>query len=108
MTLVFLVRNGFLYFTYDRTKVVLEHLDDIEAFEFFTYQFELARIQNFWRYIQKLNGAVSTDILHFVYDGKQINLADLGMNEVNLSEQQLKDIAIFLISHEPRIAIGKP
>jgi hypothetical protein len=108
MTLVFLVQNGILYFTYERTKVVLEHLDAIKAFEFFSNQYELGRIKNFWRHIQKLNGAVSTDILHIVYDGRQINLADLGMNEVELSEKQLKEIAIFLLSHQPSIAIGKP
>jgi hypothetical protein len=108
MTLVFFVKDELMYFTYDRTKIVLNRLDEIKETKFYTHSFELHSIQNFWRYVLKVNGGTTTDNLHFMYEGEKIELADLNANEVELNDKDLKEIAIFLHAHNPHISIGKP
>lgn len=108
MTLVFYIQGGMLYFTMDRTKTVVENLDEIKEANFYSKVYALSGIQNFWRYVYSVNGSTSTDQLNIIYDGKQEELADLGAHEVDLLAKDLKEIAVFLYGHNPAIQIGKP
>lgn len=107
-TLVFYVNNNILYFTYAQTKIVVQELEQIKSMTFFTAMYNLAEIQNFWRYIRTANGAVNTDALRLKYQNEKIELADLNYHELRLEENDLNKIALFLIDHNPKIQLGEP
>lgn len=106
-TLVFYIKNQVLYFTFENTREVVQQLENIKTADFYTKAYSLEDIQNFWRYIHEVNGAVRNDILYFTYENKKETLADLGYYEVKLDEEDLMKIAKFLLSHSPTIRIGE-
>lgn len=108
MTLVFFVKDGYLYFTYDRTKIVANNLEEIQATTFVTNTYNLGLIQRFWRYQVTVNQATTSDFLYFLYNGQQLELADLAYHEVKLTKKQVEEIALFLLGHQPNIQFGKP
>lgn len=108
MSIVLLVKDHILYTTYDRSKVVAKKMEEIKRLGFYSNAFSLDSIQRFWRFTFKVNGANTSDMLYFQYQGKKVSWIDLNKYEVKITDTQLEDLVSFLLVHHPRIQIGKP
>jgi hypothetical protein len=105
-SMVFLVKEEQLYFTYEQTSLVLDKLEDIKTNNFYTERYKLSEIQNFWRLLRAAMGAVNTDLLYFRYQNEKKQLANLSFHFVDLEERDLNEIAAFLQEHNPNIELG--
>ncbi|MCB0509827.1 MAG: hypothetical protein KDC82_03610 [Bacteroidetes bacterium] len=106
-TLVFYIQNGWLYFSFEKSKKIVAKLDEIEKGEYYSSKFELAEVEKFWRHIYISDGNTHEDELWIKYQGEKVKLADLHQYESKLSDKDLLAIAHFLKYHQPKLSLGK-